>query len=189
MLLSMARRSRPALLEPRPAAAAADGGRRTHRNLSGDAGVGRPSAEPGAPAVPSAEPERDAGRTTVVLLAEDDPEVLHVGRRTLERAGYTVLAASNGWQALRESDAWPARIDVLVTDLDMPTIRGTELIDYVRRSRPDVAVLLTSGLLDETGAQLVEGGQVAYLAKPYTREALTNAVAAAFDGLRSPDPG
>src|SRR5688500_186654 len=62
-----------------------------------------------------------------ILLVDDDPHVAAASRRALERAGYVVLSASNGREALEVAERHRERIDLLVTDLVMPEMGGREL--------------------------------------------------------------
>jgi PAS domain S-box-containing protein len=130
--------------------------------------------------------EPPSRRSWVVLLVEDDPAVREFARRSLEAAGHRVLAASEAEQAQRASERWGERIDVLVTDLVMPGIHGTELADRIIANRPDIGVVFVSGY-DE--AAVGRGSEIAavgdFLPKPFTVDALRRAVDKAGDRARS----
>jgi len=81
----------------------------------------------------------------VVLLAEDDAVVQNLVRDTLESNGYFVLTADDGQEALELSRYYPRRIDLLLTDYDMPRLDGLRLKSELQRDRPAVKVLLMSG--------------------------------------------
>jgi CheY-like chemotaxis protein len=95
----------------------------------------------------------------------------------LERAGYTVLPAGNGDEALQASRAWGKQIDVLVTDVVMPGMHGPELAHRLGQERPGMGVLYISGYAEDAVAG---GGEFAtpggFLAKPFTADGLTRAV-------------
>jgi len=125
----------------------------------------------------------------VVLLVEDESAVREVATRALEAAGYTVLAAAGADQALRASERWGERIDVLLTDIVMPGIHGPELADRVRAQRPDIAVVFMSGYADEAvgpGGSL--GASGGFLPKPFSVKALTRAVGRAIAAARATPP-
>ena len=112
-----------------------------------------------------------------VLLVEDQEDVRRLARRVLEGRGYTVLAASNGDEALDVVAQYPHRIHVLVTDVVVPGVNGRELARRVTASRSDVKVLFVSGYTGEAVHQrgLLEPG-VAFLQKPFTADVLARKV-------------
>jgi CheY-like chemotaxis protein len=81
---------------------------------------------------------------TTVLLAEDDPALLWIFTAALEAAGFSVITAADGAEAL-EAAARAGRIDLLVSDVRMPRLGGFELADQLRRARPGLKVLFISG--------------------------------------------
>ena len=102
-----------------------------------------PSIEPTEHAQrPAGEPDRGAG--TAVLLVEDEPAVREMTRRVLDRGGYHVLTAASGPGAIAIAGQ-QSRIDVLLTDVIMPTMMGKEVADRVRALQPGVRVLFMSG--------------------------------------------
>jgi PAS domain S-box-containing protein len=124
-------------------------------------------------------------RTGVVLVVDDDPAVREFARRSLERAGYTVLAAAGAEQAIDASERWSEHLDVLVTDLAMPGIHGPELAVRIKARRPDVGVVFMSGYSQDAasrGGGLSTAGD--FLPKPFSVEALEEAVARAGGAAR-----
>jgi len=97
----------------------------------------------------------------VVLVADDEIAIRNIVQFTLEEAGYYVLTAEDGEQALDLSRAFHGTIHVLVSDMAMPKLDGMALRKHMLRERPAVKVLLMSG---STGPPL-EG--VAFLPKPF----------------------
>jgi CheY-like chemotaxis protein len=91
----------------------------------------------------SAVPER---RFTI-LLAEDEESLLHLLTLLLGRAGYRVLPASDGSEAIKLFRQSPNLVDLLITDIDMPGISGVELANIVRSAVPRCPVLIISGLV------------------------------------------
>jgi len=84
-----------------------------------------------------------------ILIVDDEPPVRRMVHLFLELAGFRVLEASNGAEALELLDAHTADIGLLLTDLNMPGINGIELATQVRRLRPDLPVVFLSGNLGQ----------------------------------------
>jgi CheY-like chemotaxis protein len=103
--------------------------------------------------------------------------VRNLARDILLGAGYRVLEAEDGDQALRLAEQHPGAIHVLLTDIMMPGMNGKELADRVAASRPDTKMIFMSGRAAEV---ISEAGVLipvdAFLAKPFTVERLLNKV-------------
>jgi CheY-like chemotaxis protein len=112
-----------------------------------------------------------------VLLVEDEPMVRELARRVLERAGYTVVDASDGAHAIEVSRSGLDAVDLLVTDVVMPRMGGWELAERLLAERPELRVLFISGYADEAiDMQEVAGRPVSFLQKPFTPQELVNRV-------------
>lgn len=85
----------------------------------------------------------DERATRTILVVDDDPGVRDVIRSMLESAGYAVLAAENGREAMKILKA--ARVDLILTDLVMPEQEGIETIKALRREYPNLKVIAMSG--------------------------------------------
>ena len=111
-------------------------------------------------------------RSATVLIVEDEEAVLELASEFLRTAGYNVLTAEDGANALAIAENLQQPIHVLVTDIVLPKMRGPELAERVKRIRPGVKVVYMSGYLeyDKKAGQFLEEG--AFLQKPYTRDAL-----------------
>ena len=112
-----------------------------------------------------------------LLVAEDDQGVLQVIAATLTRAGYSVLSASSGSEALKTFKS-NAPIDVLITDIVMPgEIQGTELAHQLRQISPELPIIFLSGYSsDETDAGNGFNPPEIRLMKPVDRQSLIQAV-------------
>jgi CheY-like chemotaxis protein len=125
-----------------------------------------------------------------ILLAEDDEQTREVTRRILAKRGYTVLEAADGDDALRLAQRYPDAIEVVVSDMMMPGLRGGDLAGRLREIRPNTAFLLMSGY---SGHDMMHrGGEahgaLAFLEKPFTSESLLAAVRKAIEGNGGDSP-
>jgi len=134
-------------------------------------------------------PPAPAGTTgsETILLAEDEPSVRVLAREVLREAGYTVLEASEGEEALRLAGAHSGSLHLLVTDVVMPRMQGRSLADALRAARPGIRVLYLSGYPDKA-AMHGEGPDAgaSFLEKPFSPERLLVCVRQALDGPRAP---
>lgn len=121
----------------------------------------------------------------VVLVVENDSAVREFVRRSLEGAGYTVLAAAGGDQAMLASEGWGDWIDVLLTDIVMDGIQGPELAARMSARRPGIGVVFMSGYGGDAVGDTAELNAAAvFLPKPFSVEALSRAVGRAADVAR-----
>jgi CheY-like chemotaxis protein len=109
-----------------------------------------------------------------VLLVEDEPLVRNLLALTLMKYGYHVVAASSGEDALNLSRKRPEKIDILVTDIEMPGMNGIELYMQIREERPETAVLFISGRVDCFRESLPE---CPFLKKPFGLQQFVEKVA------------
>ena len=119
----------------------------------------------------------DEGGSETILLVEDEDAVRRLGCRILERRGYTVVEADSGPAAIRVFEQRAPTIALLVTDVVMPGMNGTELARRLRAMKPSLRILFTSGYTAD--ALTLEGGigeGAAFLEKPFTPEALAQHV-------------
>jgi PAS domain S-box-containing protein len=125
---------------------------------------------------------RNTARGETVLVAEDDEQVRAVLRRVLGRAGYRVLEARSGGDALAVAERYAGHIDLLVSDVVMPEMGGPELGGALRSRRPELRLLYMSGYTDDAVVRhgLLEG-EVAFLQKPITPELLLRKVRETLD--------
>jgi two-component system, cell cycle sensor histidine kinase and response regulator CckA len=138
-------------------------------------------AQEGVPAerAPESERTQTARGTETVLLAEDEPQVRQLIRTLLEQAGYVVLVAENGEQALRKARR-ASQVDLLLSDVRMPHVGGVQLARQLRETWPEVKVLLMSGYPDIDAVTAHEGGAPLF-AKPFCARELLERVRATLD--------
>jgi two-component system cell cycle sensor histidine kinase/response regulator CckA len=141
--------------------------------------VDEPAAEERPVSPPAA--ALSAGASETILLVEDEEIVRSLARTTLEAAGYHVIEAGSGEEALLLARE-PAEIDLLLTDVVMPGMNGRELAQHVTATRPGLSVLYTSGYSEEAIThQLPLDPRAAFLEKPFTAYALTRTVRDVLD--------
>jgi len=108
-----------------------------------------------------------------ILVAEDETDVRAWTTLALRSLGYQVLEAANGREAVEISEAYPDRIDILISDVVMPEMGGRQAAELIQAHRPALRVLYLSGYTDDA---VVRHGilheEVAFLQKPFTRIAL-----------------
>lgn len=119
--------------------------------------------------------------TETILLVEDEPSVKRTIARILAGAGYQVLQAADGTEALTVAERHEQTIDLLLTDYLMPGVNGDELAREVKAKRPDIRVLLMSGYLGNKVDTRMLQGSAALLPKPFTANALMSRVREALD--------
>ena len=124
--------------------------------------------------------------TGTVLLVEDDPEVRGLFATFLRHAGYEVLEAADGREALEVFERRAAAVDVVVTDVVMPNVSGPALAGALRARRPDVKLLYVSGYNEQVTPGSAGDAGAVHLPKPVTRTALLRQVAALL--AHSPGP-
>ncbi len=124
---------------------------------------------PATPTPAEAEPRESA----TVLIVEDDPLVRTMARRSLAEAGFGVLEAANGREALALIKEHGS-VEAVLTDVAMPEIGGQELAQRLSELHPDLPVIFMSGYTDDdlTRRGLLEAG-IPFLEKPFSPAALT----------------
>jgi signal transduction histidine kinase len=136
-----------------------------------------------------AEPAATDGRTPgghagteTILLVEDDADVRVYARRVLETAGYAVLEAADGAEAMDLAAARNGAIDLLLTDAVLPGMQGGELAERLTKARPGLPVLYVSGFARHAMAR--DGGLAAsarFLSKPFRADELLRSTREALD--------
>lgn len=115
------------------------------------------------------------GRQGRVLVVDDEAQVRKPIRLNLERAGYQVVEAADGDQAIQtlNADDNPLMVDAILCDIRMPKINGTEAIGYFRSQYPSIPVVVMTGYPDvELAVSLMKQGVLDYLVKPVSKDEL-----------------
>lgn len=123
-------------------------------------------------------PDGDARGSATILLVEDEADVRRVVSRMLVTCGYTVLEADGPLEALSLFERHGERIDLLLTDVIMPVMNGSELSSKISQMKPGIRTLFmsgfTAGAIDDTG--ILPAG-VNFLQKPFAPDALMARIA------------
>ena len=122
-----------------------------------------------------------------ILLVEDEPALLAMGRTVLEGAGYTVLSAASPSEALRIASEFEREIHLLVTDVIMPEMNGRLLAQRLWQIRPEMQCLFMSGYTEEIVSQegVIHEG-VSFIKKPFSLQEFAATVRETLD--RKPQP-
>jgi PAS domain S-box-containing protein len=121
-------------------------------------------------AAPSASPVK---ATETVLVVEDSDDMREITGRILTKNGYQVMVAPNGADALEMARGYTGHIDLLLTDVIMPRMQGSELAPLLVKSRPDLRVLYMSGFAQPAlGANGTLSPEMSLLDKPFTEPTL-----------------
>jgi PAS domain S-box-containing protein len=132
-----------------------------------------------------------AKRKATVLVVEDDENVRELACSFLTSLGYDVLEAEDGLKAMEIINANDklSQIDVLLTDIVMPGMRGDELADRIKKKRPEIEIILTSGYTD---SDIIQSGimneHYNFLPKPYTIKQMAKKVEKALEKSKISQP-
>ena len=116
-----------------------------------------------------------------ILIVEDEPSVLSLVRDALTIHGYTVLTAGNPNEALALSGRQEGPIDLLLTDIILPQMKGNELYERLAARRPGLRVLFMSGYANDSMPDQKEDSDVHFLKKPFTVLQLTRKIREALE--------
>ncbi len=129
------------------------------------------------------------GKNEELLIVDDEPPVLQIAERLLAHLGYRPVCFSRPAEALAAFNADPKRFALVMTDLTMPKMTGIDLAQRIHKVRPELPIVLFSGLggaiTEETAQEL---GFATLLAKPFEYRALGEALAAQLAGQPPTEP-
>ena len=126
--------------------------------------------KPAEPVAHEATSPRQNGHATI-LLADDEVGLRQAVAEILRESGYTVLEAQSPTQAIEFAETHAGRIDILVSDIVMPVMRGPELAKRITESRPEIKVLFMSGYAEGLPETELPPG-ASFLQKPFRFAAL-----------------
>ncbi len=124
-----------------------------------------------------------------VLIVDDQEAIARLGAGILQRLGHIVTPVTSSPQALRLFLQDPDSFDLVVTDLTMPQMTGSELIREIRNIRPHLPIILMSGFNDVGGRSAeMQLADVEFVGKPFSRSAFEDAICRALRGQRRTRP-
>jgi two-component system, cell cycle sensor histidine kinase and response regulator CckA len=127
-------------------------------------------------------PDRFAFSQEKILLVDDEEIILDSCGQMLTKLGYTALTASRGKAALESYAANCDTIDLVIIDMIMPGMNGSELFDHLKEINTNVNVLLSSGYgLNEQVQRILDSGCKGFIQKPYTMVQLSQMVRKILD--------
>ncbi len=122
------------------------------------------------------------GGQECILLAEDEEVIREMAQIGLEAKGYRVLSAPDGASALSMYRERQQDIDLVIADMVMPRMSGSELFAHMKEINPTVRVIVSSGYShDQEGQRMLRHGCLGYLQKPYNIESLNHLVRSVLD--------
>lgn len=110
-------------------------------------------------------------RKRTILIVDDEPDVVFFISKICQPQGYHTLTATSGMEALKCIQELPGRIDLVLLDLRMPGMGGIEVLKSIRKSHPDLPVIILTALTDKK-QECEKLGIEAYVTKPYSLEEL-----------------
>ena len=117
-----------------------------------------------------------------LLLVDDEPMILEVGQQMLEMLGYEVVTANGGEKALAAYQRQGAKIDLVILDMVMPEMGGSETFDRLKAMDSSVRVILSSGYsLDGQASEILERGCMGFIQKPFNLERLSTKIREVMD--------
>ena len=117
-----------------------------------------------------------------LLVVDDSPEVRKVAARVLRGAGYEVIEAGSGKEALRLFEQHAARIALVLTDVVMPEMGGRALSEALRAHNPSLPMVFMSGYADDASLRAeIDATRERFVPKPFSASGLAQAIRAALD--------
>ncbi len=122
-------------------------------------------------------PARGPSKTSgIILLVEDEAAVRLFARAALEEQGYRVLEAGHGWEALMRLSEFDGAVSMVIADVMMPEMGGSELARRLAVERPGLPILFLSGYTDDEMTLRGLGPPSAFVQKPFTPDVLVRRV-------------
>ena len=141
-----------------------------------------PATKKALAAAPAPSPAIARGGHECILLAEDEEVIREMAQIGLESKGYKVFSAPDGASALSTYRERQKDIDVVIVDMVMPQMSGSELFARMKEINPEVRVIVSSGYShDQEGQRMLRHGCLGYLQKPYNIESLNHLVRSVLD--------
>jgi CheY-like chemotaxis protein len=129
-------------------------------------------------------PSDNSGHETI-LLVDDEPAIVKLGTRMLERSGYSVQGKTSSIDALELFKSNPTKFDLVITDMTMPNLLGIDLAKKILKIRKDMPILICTGFSERVDPQTAEAfGIQGYINKPLLMDELIATVRELLDRHR-----
>jgi DNA-binding response OmpR family regulator len=122
------------------------------------------------------EPQFPAKHAYTILVADDQAVIRNLVTLLMQKEGHSVLSAADGLEGLELSRSYPGPIDLLITDVEMPRLNGSDLSAHLLEERPGIKVLMMSGA--DMSEIISRNVNMLILPKPFDGESLTAKVRA-----------
>lgn len=123
----------------------------------------------------------------VILVADDEALIRNLVTLLLQQEGYFVLSAADGHEGLQLSRQYPGSIELVITDMEMPRLNGTDLCSHLLEERPGIKVLVMSGA--DMSEIVSQNAHLPFLPKPFDGQMLLTRVRALLGPPVQPPPG
>ena len=118
-----------------------------------------------------------AAQGKTILLIDDEEMVINISEMMLRRLGHKVLKAHNGYEGLKLFEENKSKVDLIISDLEMPKMNGKDLLTKLRKIDADIKVMLSSGaLIDTDEPSVINIGFSGFLKKPYRMNTLSEKI-------------
>ena len=124
-----------------------------------------------------------------ILFVDDEEMVIEVGKAMLERLGYHVIIAKGGRPAVETISRVGKGIDMVILDMVMPDLDGSRVFERIRKIKPNLPVLLSSGYaFDSPAAKVLRRGCNGFIQKPFSIYELARKLRKILDGAKTCQP-
>ena len=115
--------------------------------------------------------------TGTILLIDDEKMIIEVGRELLEELGYTVIPVMGGQAAIDVFKENHGKIDLIIMDMIMPGMSGSETFDHLKEINPEAKILLSSGYsIDGQASKILRRGCDGFIQKPFNMNQLAEKI-------------
>ena len=121
-------------------------------------------------------------RAGTLLFVDDESALREMGKRVLDNAGYSVLLAKNGREAVEIFQHHSSEIMTVLLDVTMPVMGGIEALRLIREIRPEVPVILMTGFNEDSAREDLDAGiRAEFIQKPYSLGSLVATIKAGIE--------
>ena len=113
-----------------------------------------------------------------VLLADDEEMILEIGAQMLKRLGLNVVVAENGSKAIELFQDNKETVDIVILDIVMPGLSGAEAVEAIKKIKPDVQIILSSGYGRDRKTDEIMKNCSSFIQKPFSMKELSGAIQA-----------